>query len=190
MQSSCKCLSNFLWASCFLYLTTFHRHLRNIDYLSFFMCRLLALVLIINRLLFFFFFFHCGHLQNYWSKQGRRYMPLSSLYYLDVYANFSWTPYKFIMSVLKTSFEFLRTSYECFTNFLWANYKSFAKFSQMSYKLLMSFLLTLSYKLLMNSLQISYECLTNFLWVLYKLLLSVLQTSYEYLTNKRIYFAL
>ncbi len=49
------------------------------------MCPLLALVLIVNRLLFFFFFFCSGHLQNYWSKQGRRYMPLSSLYYLDVY---------------------------------------------------------------------------------------------------------
>jgi hypothetical protein len=47
------------------------------------MCQLLAPVLIVNRLLFFFFC--CGHLQNYWSKQGRRYMPLSSLYCLDVY---------------------------------------------------------------------------------------------------------
>jgi hypothetical protein len=40
-----------------------HRHLRNIDCLSFVMCRLLVPVLIVNRLLFFFF--HCGHLQNY-----------------------------------------------------------------------------------------------------------------------------
>ncbi len=62
-----------------------HRHLRNIDCLSFVMCPLLASVLIINRLLFFFFFFCCGHLQNYWSKQGRQCAPLSSLYYLDVY---------------------------------------------------------------------------------------------------------
>ncbi len=62
-----------------------HRHLRNIDCPSFVMCPLLALVLIVNRLLFFFFFFCCSHLQNYWSKQGRRYAPLSSLYYLDVY---------------------------------------------------------------------------------------------------------
>ncbi len=46
-----------------------HRHLRNIDCLSFVMCRLLVPVLIVNRLLFFFFC--CGHLQNYWSKQGR-----------------------------------------------------------------------------------------------------------------------
>jgi hypothetical protein len=60
-----------------------HRHLRNIDSLSFVMCRLLAPVLIVNRILFFFFFFCCSHLQNYWSKQGRQ--ALSSLYYLDVY---------------------------------------------------------------------------------------------------------
>ncbi len=75
----------------FLHMSNFHRHLRNIDCLSFVMCRLLALVLIVNRLLFFFFFSRCSHLQNYWSKQGRRYAPLSSLYYLDVFANFSLT---------------------------------------------------------------------------------------------------
>ncbi len=51
------------------------------------MCPLIAPVLIVNKLLFFFFFFCCGHLQNYWSKQGRRYAPLSSLYYLDVYGS-------------------------------------------------------------------------------------------------------
>jgi hypothetical protein len=50
------------------------------------MCRLLAPVLIVHRLHLFFFFFCCGNLQNYWSKQGKRYAPLSSLYYLDVYA--------------------------------------------------------------------------------------------------------
>jgi hypothetical protein len=60
-------------------------HLRNIDYLSCVMCLLLVQVFIVNRLLFFFFFFCCNHLQNYWSKQGRWYAPLSSLYYLDVY---------------------------------------------------------------------------------------------------------
>jgi len=60
-----------------------HRHLRNIDYLSFVMCQLLVSVLIVNR--FLFFFFCCGHLQNYWNKQGRQHVPLSSLYYLDVY---------------------------------------------------------------------------------------------------------
>ncbi len=64
-----------------------HRHLSNIDCLSFVVCPLLAPVLIVNRLLFFFFFFFCGHLQNYWSKQDRQYVPLSSLYYLDVYAS-------------------------------------------------------------------------------------------------------
>ncbi len=62
-----------------------HRHLRYIDCLSFVMCLLLAPVLIVNRLLFSFFFFCCGHLQNYWSKQGRRYVLLSSQYFLDVY---------------------------------------------------------------------------------------------------------
>ncbi len=51
------------------------------------MCPLIAPVLIVNKLPFFFFFFCCGHLQNYWSKQGRRYAPLSSLYYLDVYGS-------------------------------------------------------------------------------------------------------
>jgi hypothetical protein len=66
-----------------------HRHLRNIDRLSFVMCPILAPVLIVNRLLFFFFC--CGHLQNYWSKQGRRYAPLSSLYYIDVYGVRTWT---------------------------------------------------------------------------------------------------
>ncbi len=62
-----------------------HRHLRNIDCLSFVMCLLLAPVLIVIRILFFFFC--CSHLQNYWSKQGRRYTPLSSLYFLDVYGH-------------------------------------------------------------------------------------------------------
>jgi hypothetical protein len=60
-----------------------HRHLSNIDCLTFVMCPLLAPVLIVNRLLFFFFC--CGRLQNYWSKQNRQYTPLSSLYLLDVY---------------------------------------------------------------------------------------------------------
>jgi hypothetical protein len=67
----------------FLAIGLSHRHLRNIDCLSFVMCPLLAPVLIVNRLLFFFFC--CGYLQNYCSKQGRWYAPLSSLYYLDVY---------------------------------------------------------------------------------------------------------
>jgi hypothetical protein len=39
-----------------------HRHLRNIDCLSFVMCWLLGPVLIVNRLLFFLFFFCCGQL--------------------------------------------------------------------------------------------------------------------------------
>ncbi len=30
------------------------------------------------------FFFCCSHWQYLWSKQGRQYVPLSSLYYLDV----------------------------------------------------------------------------------------------------------
>ncbi len=51
------------------------------------MCPLLSPVLIVNRLLFFFFFFYCSHLQSYWSKQGMQYVPLSSLYYLDVYGS-------------------------------------------------------------------------------------------------------
>ncbi len=91
-----------------------HRHLRNIDCLSFAMCPLLAPVLIVNRLLFFFFFFCCGHLQNYWSKQGRRYAPLSSLYYYGVtktslfYFNFSlvlqpWPPTKWSSSLASSS---------------------------------------------------------------------------------------
>ena len=42
-----------------------HRHLRNIDCLSFAMWRLIVPVLIVNRPLFFFFFFCCGHLHNY-----------------------------------------------------------------------------------------------------------------------------
>ncbi len=60
-----------------------HRHLSNIDCLRFVMCPQLLPVLIVIRLLFFFFC--CGCLQNHWSKQGRRYVPLSSLYFLDVY---------------------------------------------------------------------------------------------------------
>jgi hypothetical protein len=74
-----------------------HIHLRNTDCLSFVMCQLLAPVLIVNRLLFFFFFFRCFHLQNYWSKQGRWYTPLISLYYLDVYGNNSQHTVKSIL---------------------------------------------------------------------------------------------
>jgi hypothetical protein len=51
------------------------------------MCPLLAPVLIAIRLLFFLFC--CGHLQNYWSKQGRQYVPLCSLYYLHVYGRYA-----------------------------------------------------------------------------------------------------
>jgi hypothetical protein len=47
------------------------------------MCRLLEPAFIGNKLLYFLF--NCGHLQNYKSKQGRQYMPISGLYYLDVY---------------------------------------------------------------------------------------------------------
>ncbi len=46
-----------------LIISSKHRHLSNIDCLSFVMCPLLVPVLIVNRLLFFFFY--CGCLQNY-----------------------------------------------------------------------------------------------------------------------------
>ncbi len=73
--------------SCCCWPCSNHRHLRNIDCLSFVMCLLLALVLIVIRLLFFC----CSHLQNYLSKQGRQNAPLSGLYYLDVYGSNLWT---------------------------------------------------------------------------------------------------
>jgi len=52
------------------------------------MCPLLAPVLTVNRFFFFYFFFCCGHIQNYWSKEGRQYVPFSSLYYLDFYGRY------------------------------------------------------------------------------------------------------
>ncbi len=73
------------WRQTLIIISLVHRHLSNIDFLSFVMCPLLVPVKLVNRLLFFFFFFCCGCLQNYWNKQGRRYAPLSSLYFLDVY---------------------------------------------------------------------------------------------------------
>ncbi len=79
-----KKLTNFSCASKQLRIwfpfSCMHRHLRIIECKSFVMSPLQATAN--NRLLFFFFC--CGHLQNYWSKQGRQYEPLSSLYYLDV----------------------------------------------------------------------------------------------------------
>ncbi len=81
----CLCLLLELllqWTFCeLLCLELYHRHQSIIDCLSFVMCPLLA-PLIIG---FFSFFFCCSHLQYYWSKQGRWYVPLSSLYFLDVY---------------------------------------------------------------------------------------------------------
>ncbi len=100
----------------FIFYHFVHRHLRNIDCLSFVMCRLLAPVLIVNMLLFFFFFFCCGHLQNHWSKQGRRYALLSSQYYLDVYDQgilkgevslYGWPPVWLVWNQLYDIWQFL-----------------------------------------------------------------------------------
>jgi len=57
----------------------YHRYRKaKIDCLSFVMCPLLAQLIIA----FFFLFFCCSLLQYYFSKQGRQYVPLSSLYIL------------------------------------------------------------------------------------------------------------
>jgi hypothetical protein len=76
------------WALLFQFCLGYtHRHLSIIDCLSFVVCPLLAPLV----LYFFSFFFCCGHLQYSWSKQGRHYVPLSSLYFLDVYG-YTFTP--------------------------------------------------------------------------------------------------
>ncbi len=62
-------IKRYVWMQCL------HRYQKaKIDCLSFVMCPLLAQLIIA--------FFCCGRLQYYFSKQGRRYAPLSSLYIL------------------------------------------------------------------------------------------------------------
>ncbi len=80
------------------------------------MCPLLGPVLIGNRLLFFFFC--CSHLRNYWSKQGRQYVPLSCLYYLDVYGGITAQKLgrlkvRLYLGLLTNLQEFLRSRSRC-----------------------------------------------------------------------------